>query len=80
MRLGGHLATLVRHPVLLWEAIRAFFAVRRRGGLFPSSAYLEWRMHTAYGNEDGDVPETDLLHYFIWRRSMRTISRWRQAA
>ena len=80
MRLGGHLATLARHPVLLWEAMRALFAVRRRGGLLPSSAYLEWRMHTAYGDEDGEVPKTDLLHYLTWRRSMRTINRRRQAA
>ena len=77
MGLGGHLATLVRHPVLLWEAIRAFFAVRRSGALVPSMAYLEWRMHTAYGDASA-APTRDLLHYLAWRRNLRSLSRrWR---
>ena len=74
--LGGYLKALTREPVLLWEAVRTAFGMRRRGGLTPSAAYLGWRTHTAYGNEKAGISPSDLVHYLRWRREMRIISRW----
>jgi len=74
--LGGHLKALIREPLILWEAVRAGFAMRRLGRLLPSSAYLAWRMQTAYGDPKATVTTVDLVHYLRWRREMRTISQW----
>jgi len=78
--LAGHLKALIREPVLLWEAVRAGFAMRRLGRLLPSSAYLDWRTLTAYGDAKAAVPTIDLVHYLRWRREMRVISRWERVA
>ena len=61
-------------PILLWEAIRAAFAMRRRHSAFPSDAYLDWRMHTAYGHALTEPRPEDLASYLSWRRRMRAIS------
>ncbi len=74
--LGSHLKVLVREPLLLWEAVRAGFAMRRLGRLLPSSAYLDWRTHTAYGDSNASVASIDVVHYLRWRREMRAMSRW----
>ncbi|MCZ6568405.1 MAG: hypothetical protein O6923_08900 [Actinobacteria bacterium] len=74
--LGGHLTALTREPLMLWEAVRAGFAMRRMGRLLPSSAYLDWRTHTAYGDSKASIPSTDMVHYLHWRREMRMMSRW----
>jgi len=65
---------LAGRPILLWEAVRAAFAMRRRHGAFPSAAYLEWRMHTAYGQATTELQPEDLASYLSWRRRMRAIS------
>ena len=74
--LGGHLTALTREPLMLWEAVRAGFAMRRLGRLLPSSAYLDWRTHTAYGDSKASIASTDMVHYLRWRREMRMMSRW----
>lgn len=76
VRLGikGQLGTLLREPSLLWEAIRATFATRRRRRPLPSAAYLAWRMETAYGSANTTPDTADVVHYLRWRKHMRTIS------
>jgi hypothetical protein len=66
---------VISHPSLLPEASRAVLAVRERGRLLPSEHYLDWRMHTAYGNADGPAEE-DLLQYLRWRRRHRRMVKW----
>lgn len=78
--LGGHLKALIREPLLLWEAIRAALAMRRLGRLLPSSSYLDWRTHTAYGDPKASVASIDMVHYLRWRRDMRRMSRWERVA
>jgi hypothetical protein len=63
---------LLRRPSLLVEAFRSWLAFGRG---VRATDYLEWRLHTAYG--DASVIETpDLVHYLAWRRQMRRIARW----
>lgn len=71
---GRHLLALGRRPVLLWEAIRAAFAVRAHRGLIPSSEYLGWRVHTAYGDAMSPIPSEDLAAFLRWRRMMRRVA------
>jgi len=69
--LGRNLPALARRPVLMWEALRAIFAMRSHRRLFPSSNYLNWRVHTAYGDVMSQTPSEDLLSFLAWRRLMR---------
>lgn len=69
--LGEALGELWRRPLLLAEAVRTFFATRRLGGFGPSTAYLEWRSYTAYGDHKAGFEPTDLVHYLSWRRRLR---------
>lgn len=71
---------LVRRPLLLWEALRTLFAMRRAGGLGPAGSYLSWRSATAYGDEVTTVGAQDLLNYLSWRREMRAIRKWEREA
>lgn len=66
---------LLRNPVLGVEALRAGWAMRKRGGLFPSEVYLRWRVATAYGDELTTTRGHDLVNYLEWRRGMRRIRR-----
>jgi hypothetical protein len=72
--MAGMLLTLVRRPVLLWEAIRAGAAMRARRSMFPSSTYIDWRVHTAYGVDNPETQRQDLESYLLWRRRMRGLS------
>jgi len=74
LSLGGGWLALFRRPVLLWEAIRAGVAMRAHGGLLPSSVYLDWRVHTAYGAGMSETRQDDLESYLSWRRRMRALS------
>ncbi len=76
--LGSHLTALIKEPILLWEALLAFFSVRRRRSVFPSSDYLGWRLATAYGSANTQAPSVDMVHYLRWRRQMRKITKWDQ--
>lgn len=72
--LGRGLFALAGRPILLWEAVRAAVAMRRRHGAFPSNVYLDWRLHTAYGHASTEPRPEDLASYLSWRRRMRAIS------
>jgi hypothetical protein len=72
--LGRTLAALFVRPVLLWEAVRALAAVRVHRGLVPSSDYLHWRVHTAYGDAMSKTTSEDLIKFLDWRRLMRDFS------
>ena len=71
MGMTSQLGRLVSRPSLLFEAVRAFFGMRRQGGLTPSTAYLDWRLETAYGSANATASDDDLVHYLAWRRQMR---------
>jgi len=75
----GAVLSLLRHPGLLVEAIRAWFATSRKGGLRPSRDYLRWRAFTAYGDHLATASAQDLLDYLSWRREMRVIRKWGRA-
>jgi hypothetical protein len=38
----------------------------------PDAEYLEWRMHTAYGEEREIPPAEDVIRYARWRRRILT--------
>jgi hypothetical protein len=71
---GKGLLTLVARPVLLWEALRVSVAMRRHGGFLPSSDYIAWRVHTAYGDGMSETRQEDVASYLRWRRRMRALS------
>lgn len=67
----GAMTMLMRHPSLLIEAVRTWFALSRRGGLGPDPVYLQWRAFTAYGEHDATASAHDLLYFLSWRKQMR---------
>jgi hypothetical protein len=76
----GVIRALVVRPLLFWEAIRTWFAMRRRGGLAAAGPYLSWRRVTAYGDPLTTMSAHDLLDYLSWRREMRRIRKWEREA
>ncbi len=56
----------------LWKTVWAFR--RRRWWAqppflpVPDRAYLRWRMHTAYADEDAVPPADDVVRFARWRR------------
>ena len=71
---GRHVLYLTARPVLLWEAVRTSLALRVRRGLVPSSEYLDWRFHTAYGQGMSATFARDLGDFLRWRRRMRRVT------
>lgn len=69
--LGDVVRELLRRPFLLIEAVRSYFAIRRRRRLTPATAYLSWRSHTAYGDHDAVFQNDDLIQFLAWRRRLR---------
>ncbi len=76
----GAILALLRHPLLLLEAVRTWFAMRRYGGFGLSGSYLTWRNATAYGDNLATASAKDLLNYLSWRREMRTVRKWEREA
>jgi hypothetical protein len=76
----GVILALVRHPVLLLEAVRALLAMRRSGGVRVAGPYLAWRRATAYGDLLTTMSARDVVNYLAWRREMRSIRRWEMGA
>lgn len=62
---------LFRRPLLLIEAMRTYFAMRRRRRLTPSRAYLRWRAFTAYGEQNAAFESDDVIDFLEWRRRHR---------
>lgn len=60
---------LVRRPGLWIEAIRAYSTSRS----LTSTAYLQWRHATAYGDHATTMSAQDLVNYLSWRREMRRL-------
>lgn len=75
----GAIVALARRPSLIVEAMRAWFAMRRRGSLRPSSAYLQWRAFTAYSDRLATASADDLVYYLSWRRETRIMRKWGRA-
>jgi hypothetical protein len=61
--------TIVRHPGVTVEAIRAAFGLR--GPAAARSAYLDWRALTAYGDPEHVTPPDEMADYLRWRRRVR---------
>jgi hypothetical protein len=73
MRLIGILGRALRRPRLLPQMARAAWRFRARGWWrrapflpVPPREYLDWRMHTAYGNYDAIPPVKDVVRYARW--------------
>lgn len=63
------------NPRLGIDLLRTAWAFRRRRWWaqppflpVPDRAYLRWRMHTAYANEDAVPPLDDVVRFARWRR------------
>ena len=41
----------------------------------PPSDYMDWRMHTAYGEDGGAPTRTELKRYLRWAGEMATVHR-----
>lgn len=76
----GAILALLRHPLLVVEAARTWFALRRLGGARVAGPYLSWRRLTAYGDNLTTFGAQDVVNYLSWRREMRTIRKWERGA
>jgi hypothetical protein len=72
--LGGR---AVINPRLALDLLRTAWAFRARYWYrrfpfmpLPPRAYLRWRMHTAYGDEDAVPPSEDVIRFARWRREV----------
>jgi hypothetical protein len=70
---GRQALYLTARPVLFWEAVRTSVAFRAHRGLIPSSEYVGWRIHTAYGDGMSETLSDDLGEFLRWRRAMRRV-------
>jgi hypothetical protein len=76
----GAILVLLRHPTLLVEALRTWFAMRRSGGLGVAGPYLAWRRVTAYGDHLTTFRAQDVVNYLTWRREIRVIRKGEREA
>lgn len=63
----------IREPALGVALVRTAWRFRRRGWWrrfpflpLPSMPYMQWRMHTAYGDHDAIPPADDVARYARW--------------
>ena len=63
----------LRRPRLATDLLRVAWRFRKRGWYrrvpflpLPEREYVEWRMHTAYGDHDATPPVADLERYARW--------------
>jgi hypothetical protein len=68
----------VRHPGLVAPLIGAAWRFRARDWYrrwpfvpLPPAKYVEWRLHTAYGDENRAPEATELARYLRWTSRMR---------
>ena len=59
---------------LVIEAVRLFFRTRPSRGLLPDQEFVAWRVATAYGSPDFDVPRQDLVDYLAWQRRQHRLT------
>ncbi|MGH8911505.1 MAG: hypothetical protein ACRDVD_03260 [Acidimicrobiia bacterium] len=69
--MGEVWAALRTRPLLATEALSAAWAFRRRGGILPARALVQWRRATAYGSRSLPAQSEDLIRYLEWRRELR---------
>jgi hypothetical protein len=74
VRLAGR---ALLNPLVATDLLALTWAFRRRGWWqrfpflpLPDGDYLEWRLHTAYGEERQLPPVEDVLRFARWRRSI----------
>lgn len=65
----------LRRPALAFDLLALTWAFRRRHWWrrfpwlpLPDPVYLEWRLHTAYGEEGAVPPVEDVVRFARWRR------------
>jgi hypothetical protein len=65
------------HPAAAVDLLALSWAFRRRDWWrrfpclpLPDPDYLEWRLHTAYGEERALPPMDDVLRFARWRRRL----------
>lgn len=65
----------LRNPATGLGLLRILWNFRRRGWWrqppflpLPPKEYVQWRMHTAYGDHDAVPPPTDVARYARWVR------------
>jgi hypothetical protein len=75
LRLAG---VALRHPGLIIPMLSAAWRFRSRDWYrrapylpLPPANYVEWRLHTAYGDADAVPPAADLARYLEWTARMR---------
>ena len=63
----------LRDPTLAADLLRVAWRFRARGWYrrfpflpLPSRKYVQWRMHTAYGDYDARPPVEDVIRYARW--------------
>jgi hypothetical protein len=68
----------LRRPSLVLPLLGAAWRFRSRGWYrrppflpLPPPGYVEWRLYTAYGDEDAMPPAADLARYLGWSRALR---------
>lgn len=82
-RLVRQLAGLaLRRPTLVLPLLSSAWTFRRRDWYrrppflpVPPPDYLEWRLHTAYGNDEATPPPAELERYVRWAARLRRGSR-----
>lgn len=76
--IGGLVGHLILRPRLYGAAVRAAWRFRRRGWYrvppflpLPSPEYLDWRLHTAYGEEGAGPSAHEFERYLRWMDRMQ---------
>jgi hypothetical protein len=66
-------ARSLAHPTLAADLLRVAWRFRARGWWrrfpflpIPPREYVQWRMHTAYGDADAVPPVDDVVRYARW--------------
>jgi hypothetical protein len=77
MTLGGILGRAMSRPRLLVAMVRAAWRFRARGWWrrppflpVPPPEYVEWRMHTAYGDQGRAPTALEMERYVRWANRM----------
>jgi hypothetical protein len=75
-------AQVLRRPSLYWPALRTAWRLRERDWYrhapflpLPPREYVEWRLHTAYGDEGDEPSPRQLEQYLGWTRRMHRLGR-----
>lgn len=79
-RLAHLFAIAATHPRLLLLLARVGWRFRARSWYrrspflpVPPAEYVDWRMHTAYGDEGAEPSAADLERYLRWALRMRSL-------